>query len=147
MKIISKKVLLIILYVFTISSACSAKEFQLQVFENVDTKVNFKPWNTKGLGDEVDRVKLTILKTDNAKSNITILRWNKSHSNYVSEFYEYEDSDIYSTNWRLKNQKVTKTLTLQHNSFYMIQEKKPGKEGGVKTEIFKISTESLNNPK
>jgi len=56
--------------------------------------------------------------------------------NFVSELYEFEDSDNCSTTWGMKNN--TKVLTSQHSSFYVIQFKMPGEKGGLMTKMFKL---------
>jgi hypothetical protein len=125
---------------FGLISGCFAKEYQLITYENISSEVSFKKWGEKGLGNVVDKRILTVVKAASEKSNITVFRWNEKGNNFVSELYEFEDSDNYSTTWRMKNNN-NNVLTLQHNSFYMIQFKIPGEQGGVMTEIFKLPEE------
>ena len=134
-----KKTLFVVMLMFGLMSGCIAKEYQLIAYENISSKVSFKKWGKKGLGDVVDKYILTVVKANSEKSNITVFRWNEKGNNFVSELYEFEDSDNYTTTWRMKNN--TKVLTWQHNSFYMIQFKIPGEKGGLMTEIFKLPDE------
>jgi hypothetical protein len=134
-----KKTLLLFMLMFGLISGCFAKEYQLITYKNISSEVSFKKWGEKGLGNVVDKHILTVVKADNEKSNITVFRWNEKGNNFVSELYEFEDSDNYSTTWRMENN--NNVLTLQHNSFYMIQFKIPGEQGGVMTEIFKLPDE------
>lgn len=140
---IFKKTLFVVMLMFGLMSGCIAKEYQLITYENVSSKVSFKKWGMKGLGDVVDKYTLTVVKANSEKSNITIFRWNEEGNNFVTEFYEFEDSDKYSTTWRMKND--AKVLTWQHNSFYMIQFKIPGNKGGLMTEIFKLPAVEKHN--
>jgi hypothetical protein len=135
-----KKSLLIFLLKIGLMSECFANEYQLITYENISSEVSFKKWGENGLGNVVDKHILTLVKAKTKKSNITVFRWNKKGSNFVSELYEFEDSDNYSTTWRMKNN--NNVLTLQHNSFYMIQFKIPGEQGGVMSEIFKLPDEN-----
>jgi hypothetical protein len=134
-----KKTILLFMLMFGLISGCFAKEYQLISYENISSEVSFKKWGEKGLGNVVDKHILTVVKAASEKSNITVFRWNEKGNNFVSELYEFEDSDNYSSTWRMKNN--NNVLTLQHNSFYMIQFKIPGEQGGVMTEIFKLPEE------
>lgn len=134
-----KKTLFVFILMLGLMSGCFAKEFQLITYENISSELSFKKWGEKGLGNAVDKHILTVVKANNEKSNITVFRWNEKGNNFLSELYEYEDSDNYSTTWRMKNN--SNVLTWQHNSFYMIQFKIPGEQGGVMTELFKLPDE------
>jgi hypothetical protein len=134
-----KKTLILFMLMPGLMSECFAKEYRLITYENISSEVSFKKWGEKGRGKIVDKHILTVVKADSEKSNITVFRWNKKGHNFVSELYEFEDSDKYSSTWRMKNN--NNVLTLQHNSFYMIQFKIPGEQGGVMTEVFKLPDE------
>jgi hypothetical protein len=137
--------LLICTFLLVIFSAtCSGQppintQSNLDVYNNVASEVSLRPWETEGLGKVIAKETLTVIKTKDGKGEVVVLRWLKDQSQFVTEVYRGDPEAQEHSSWTLANGQEKKTLAHQHGDLYMIHQLVAGKDGGQRSEIFKLA--------
>ncbi len=126
------------LFVICFMACAVANEQYAQVFERISTEVSFRQWNQKGLGEVFERNDISVIKSPNNCGDIVILRWSAKATEFKAEVYRADACTEPPSEWQLVSDSQEKTLTDQHGQYFMILELVPGKEGGQKTERFKL---------
>lgn len=129
-----------------ICSACSAQESidspnpNLEIYNNVKSEISLRPWETKGLGKVIGTETLTVIKTKDGKGEVVVLRWLEDQSEFKTEIYRSDAESEAHSSWSLVNGgDEEKRLSHQHGDLYMINQLIAGKDGGQKSQVFKLS--------
>lgn len=125
-------------FLFLLSEISYAKDNIYQIYNNIESEISLRHWNSKSSGEAVSKVKITVIKAYDDHGDVVILSPNKNNNNFVTEVYKSIDIDEITSVWKFSNKKHSKTLTYQHGHFYMIQERITGKDGGVLSQVFKL---------
>lgn len=110
----------------------------LETYNKITSEINFRQWNTKGLGKVIAKEIISVIKTKNGNGHIVILKWNGSMAYYDVEVYKSEKNKKKPETWKIINSDQDKILSDQHSHFYMIQHTVPGPDGGITSQTFKI---------
>lgn len=135
----------ILLFSFIAAVSCSSQSPRvspnnnsLEVYKNASSEISKRPWATKGLDEVIAKETLTVIKNKDGKGEAIILRWHENGSEFKADVYRRTEAGEPSS-WTLANNGgKEKTLTYQHGDLYMITELIEGKNGGQKTQIFKL---------
>ncbi|HTF95495.1 MAG TPA: hypothetical protein VL995_05125 [Cellvibrio sp.] len=128
-----------------VSTACSAQNQikpeinDLEIYNNIQSEISFRSWDTKGLGNVTEKNALTVLKAKNGKGDFIVLRWSKDKTQFTTEIYRAKPDEEEQSSWSLVNGDEKKTLSYQHGDMYMIHQLIAGKDGGQKSEIFHLT--------
>ena len=145
MQLFTQAKLIISAFLLVIFSAtCSGQQQQntsqsnLDVYNNVASEISLRPWETEGLGKVIAKETLTVIKTKDGKGEVVVLRWSKDQSQFITEVYRGDPEAQEHSSWTLVNGQEKKTLAHQHGDLYMIHQLVAGKDGGQRSEIFKL---------
>ncbi len=137
-----KKTSYYFMFIFLLLGLCefsySEEMNSLETYNKITTEINFRQWNTKGLGKIIAKEIISVIKTKSGNGNIVILKWNDSMDYYDVEVYKSEKNGKKPETWKIINSDQDKTLSDQHGHFYMIQHAVPGPDGGIISQTFKI---------
>ena len=143
-----KKLLSLRLFFFTIlisiTFACSSQnvitksQSKLEVYDTIESEIALRPWETQGLGKVIGKEILTVLKTKDNSGDVVVLRWSDKGTTFSAEIYRSKPDDIEHSTWSLVSDDEEKTLAYQYGDLYMIHQLIPGKDGGQKTQLFKL---------
>ena len=145
MQLFNQARLLICTFLLVIFSAtCSGQQpniaqSNLDIYNNVASEISLRPWETEGLGKVIAKENLTVIKTKDGKGDVVVLRWSKDQSQFVTEVYRGDPEAQEHSSWTLVNGQEKKTLAHQHGDLYMIHQLVAGKDGGQKSEVFKLT--------
>lgn len=126
-----------------IASACSAQDKvekalpRLEIYENIDSEIALRPWETQGLGKVIGKETLTVMKSRDGTGDMVVLHWSENKAQFKSEVYRRQLGDDHAS-WLLVSENEEKTLTYQYDNLYMIHQLIAGKEGGQKTQLFRL---------
>lgn len=132
-------------FLLIVSTACSGQNqikpevTNLEIYNNVQSEISFRSWESKGLGDVAEKNTLSVLKAKNGKGDIIVLRWSKDKTQFTTEVYRASSDEEEQSSWSLVNSDEKKTLAYQHGDMYMIHQLVAGKDGGQKSEIFHLT--------
>ncbi len=144
MQLFHRARLLICTFLIVIFSAtCSGQQpintqSNLDVYNNVVSEISLRPWETEGSGKVIAKETLTVIKAKDGKGEVVVLRWSKDQSQFVTEVYRGGPEAQEHSSWTLVNGQEKKTLAHQHGNLYMIHQLVTGKDGGQRSEIFKL---------
>ena len=145
MQLFNQARLLICTFLLVIFSAtCSGQQpniaqSNLDIYNNVASEISLRPWETEGLGKVIAKETLTVIKTKDGKGDVVILRWSKDQNQFITEVYRGDPEAQEHSSWTLVNGQEKKTLAHQHGDLYMIHQLVAGKDGGQRSEVFKLT--------
>jgi len=130
-----------IIFSFLPLMACAenkTQEFNPQLSIDVESKIYFRAWNSKGLGDVKSTQKIGVLYTEGLIGSVGILRISPDGAGFVLEEY-VPDNALSPDVWTYSKGKVEKVLTKQPANLMMILEMVPGSQGGQRIEKFRLN--------
>lgn len=126
------------------SMACTSQPTAKNLVTNqysVEARVVFRPWNTKGFGEQIGTESLTVIASPEERGDIVILR-KKISGGFTTEIYR-PDADVEKPDvWNLTLPEGEKSIVRQPDGSFHLSELVEGKEGGRRIETFKLSTTS-----
>lgn len=109
-------------------------------YSNIQSTISFRGWDTKGSGDIIEESLISVVISNNRTGDVVVIRSIKPaeirEPTLKAEVYiPSNEADI----WVLDSTTNYRTLIKQANSGFLITERVEGKNGGLRTEHFRLS--------
>jgi len=117
----------------------SALAAEPRVVSQVESQVSLRRWDAKGAGEIIGTELLSVVLAPNEKGDVVILTWDAERTSFTAEVYRPLPAVNELREWEALGGALAKKLSEQPGGAYAIQYTRPGPEGGLVSQRFRLS--------